>query len=99
MSEGFNQLPLFTKFDPLSSVLSPELVQSTLGETRKLVLAYLHGANLPLLPMTRRAQLSGGGRLQQMPSRNVAMRAAMRSDQRQMVATPYPTTSPHKQQR
>lgn len=74
-----------------------ELVQSTLGETRKLVAGYLQGVGLPTLTMNRKAQLSGGR--MQIPSRNVAMRAAVRSDQRQLAATPYQTSSPHKQLR
>lgn len=76
-----------------------EMVQSTLGETKKLVAAYFAGAMLPPLTAHRKAQLAAGGRLQMAASRNVAMRAAVRSDQRQVAAAPYPTSSPHKQAR
>lgn len=71
-----------------------EHVPSTSGETKKLVAAYLHGAGLIPLSATRKAQLNG--EKLQTSSRNMAMRAAVRADQRQMAAAPYTTASPHK---
>ena len=67
-----------------------ELTMSSLGETKKSVAAYLHGTGLQTLSQARKAYLS------RIPSRNVAARAAVRNEQRQMVATPYQTNTPQR---
>ncbi len=80
------------------------MTQSSLGETKKLVALYLHGVGLTQMSGTRRAQLSGGGGgaggvggRMPTPSRNMAIRGAVRADQRMGMVAPYPNNSPHKQ--